>query len=185
MAIKTFTAGSVLTASDTNTYLANSGLVYVTSVTVGSGVTGVNVSSVFSSTYSNYLISYENIDSSVDGTGILFRFGTIASPVSTNYKFGGTLTNYATNTTSTTSANNWNNWEVAGTNTSNTAGQFWVNAPNLATPSNFTSQIVRNDISLQIAGIQTDLTQHTSFHLFPLSGTLTGGTITVFGVRKA
>ena len=29
MAIKTFTTGEVLTASDTNTYLANSGLVYV------------------------------------------------------------------------------------------------------------------------------------------------------------
>jgi hypothetical protein len=29
MAIKTFTTGEVLTAADTNTYLANSGLVYV------------------------------------------------------------------------------------------------------------------------------------------------------------
>jgi hypothetical protein len=39
MAIKTFTTGEVLTASDTNTYLANSGLVYVKSQTIGSGVT--------------------------------------------------------------------------------------------------------------------------------------------------
>jgi hypothetical protein len=30
MAIKTFTTGEVLTASDTNTYLANSGLVFET-----------------------------------------------------------------------------------------------------------------------------------------------------------
>jgi hypothetical protein len=29
MAIKTFTTGEVLTASDTNTYLANAGLVFV------------------------------------------------------------------------------------------------------------------------------------------------------------
>ena len=29
MAIKTFTSGAVLTAADTNTYLTNSGLVYI------------------------------------------------------------------------------------------------------------------------------------------------------------
>ena len=34
MAIKTFTTGEVLTASDTNTYLANAGLVYITSTAV-------------------------------------------------------------------------------------------------------------------------------------------------------
>lgn len=53
MAIKTFTTGEVLTASDTNTYLANSGLVFVKSQTIGSAVTSVTVSDAFSATYDN------------------------------------------------------------------------------------------------------------------------------------
>ena len=57
MAIKTFTTGEVLTAADTNTYLANSGLVYVKSQTIGSAVSSVNVTSAFSSTYDNYVIT--------------------------------------------------------------------------------------------------------------------------------
>ena len=58
MAIKTFTANSVLTAADTNTYLANSGLVYVTSQTVGTAVASVTVSSAFNSSFDSYKIVY-------------------------------------------------------------------------------------------------------------------------------
>ena len=59
MAIKTFTTGEVLTAADTNTYLTNSGLVYI-STTSFSGSTVAQFQSCFTSTYTNYraLISY-------------------------------------------------------------------------------------------------------------------------------
>ena len=67
MAIKTFTTGEVLTASDTNTYLANSGLVYVKQQTVGSGVTSVTVTDAFSATYDNYKIIYSNGATNVSG----------------------------------------------------------------------------------------------------------------------
>jgi hypothetical protein len=56
MAIKTFTTGEVLTASDTNTYLANAGLVYVKSQTIGTGVSSVIVSDCFTTDYDNYKI---------------------------------------------------------------------------------------------------------------------------------
>lgn len=74
MAIKTFSVGEVLTTADTNTYLANAGLVLITSgitvsstggtaatvsngtVTVGSGNTSVTVSNAFSATYDSYKI---------------------------------------------------------------------------------------------------------------------------------
>ena len=58
MAIKNFTTGEVLTAADTNTYLANSGLVYVTSQTVGSAVSTVTVPGAFSTTWNDYRIIY-------------------------------------------------------------------------------------------------------------------------------
>lgn len=53
MAIKTFTAAEKLTASDTNTFLANAGLVHVTETSF-SAVTGVNVDNCFTSTMANY-----------------------------------------------------------------------------------------------------------------------------------
>jgi len=67
MAIKTFTTGEVLTASDTNTYLANSGLVYIKQQTVGNAVASVTVSDAFSSTYDNYKITYTGGASSGGG----------------------------------------------------------------------------------------------------------------------
>ena len=80
MAIKTFTTGEVLTASDTNTYLTNSGLVYIKQQTVGSGVASVTVSDAFSSTYDSYLI----ID-----TG-----GTMSSDTALTMQLGAQVTGY-------------------------------------------------------------------------------------------
>lgn len=53
MAIKTFSSGEVLTSADTNTYLANSGLVYISTTTFSGGST-VQFASCFTSTYTNY-----------------------------------------------------------------------------------------------------------------------------------
>ena len=55
MAIKTFTTGEVLTAADTNTYLANSGLVYVTGAAF-TAQSSVPVSGVFTTGANNYRI---------------------------------------------------------------------------------------------------------------------------------
>ena len=56
MAIKTFTSGSVLTAADTNTYLTNSGLVYIAQGELTSSTASLTFNDVFSSTYDNYRI---------------------------------------------------------------------------------------------------------------------------------
>jgi hypothetical protein len=59
MAIKTFAVGEVLTASDTNTYLNNGGLVYVTQATATAGNTSVTIDNCFTSTYENYRIMWK------------------------------------------------------------------------------------------------------------------------------
>jgi len=56
MAIKTFTTGEVLTASDTNTYLANSGLVFVTSGSTAGTANTLAIATSFTSTYEHYLL---------------------------------------------------------------------------------------------------------------------------------
>jgi hypothetical protein len=60
MAIKTFTTGEVLTASDTNTFLANAGLTYVGSTTATSGTT-VEVLGCFSATYDAYRVVISDV----------------------------------------------------------------------------------------------------------------------------
>jgi hypothetical protein len=70
MAIKTFTTGEVLTASDTNTYLANSGLVYITSATLSATA----LDGIFTSDYDNYRIVISNIDQSGSAGLLQFNF---------------------------------------------------------------------------------------------------------------
>jgi hypothetical protein len=68
MAIKTFTTGEVLTAADTNTYLANSGLVYITSGALSS--TATNFVGCFTSEYRDYRIVLDSV--SFSGTADVY-----------------------------------------------------------------------------------------------------------------
>ena len=179
MTYPSFSVGEVLTAADMNAV----GLWLVKEESVGTGVSSVDVTGAFSSTYHNYLIAYENVDASSNGAGLFFRFGTNASPVTTNYKFGGLFSGY-TGTTLNLNQSNPGYWEVGGTNTNISSGQFFVNGPNLAAHSTVTTQFARTDAAFVISGIHEATTQHTAFHLYPSSGTLTGGTIIVYGFRN-
>lgn len=76
MAVKTFTTGEVLTASDTNTYLANAGLVYITGG-IASGATTLNVDNCFTTTYDNYRLVITRMQ--VNTTGRAFRLNYRAS----------------------------------------------------------------------------------------------------------
>jgi len=82
MAIKTFTTGEVLTSSDTNTYLANSGLVYVASGAL-SGV-ATNFAGCFSSTYDNYRVVCGNYQNSNSPDLVGFRMLSGTTPASTS-----------------------------------------------------------------------------------------------------
>ena len=73
MAIKTFTSGEVLTAADTNTYLANSGLTYITTGTITSAAASLSINNCFTSTYDNYRIVIGRINLSPASTSLFFR----------------------------------------------------------------------------------------------------------------
>lgn len=160
------------------------GMVLVTSVSVGTAVSSVNVVNAFNNSYDNYVVTYSNLGASVNATQLFFRFGTAAVPVTTNYLYSGRAFFY----NGVGIADVYNNaavyWAVGSTHTSNSSGMFHVNGPNLATPSFFNGHWAGSDASFSYSGIQADITQHTSFHLYPSSGTLTGGYINVYGYRK-
>jgi hypothetical protein len=88
MAIKTFTDNTTLPASDINTYLTNSGLVYITTATASATAAFLNITSCFSSTYDNYRITLTNCySSSTANIGFQMLSGT--TPLTTaNYSWG-------------------------------------------------------------------------------------------------
>ena len=110
MAIKNFTTAEVLTASDTNTYLANSGLVYVTSATATSG-TSLSVNNCFTSTYSAYRIVVTRATlGALSGMSMRMRAsGTDQSLLYYNIRSGY---DYATSAASVSAINNGAQWEL-------------------------------------------------------------------------
>lgn len=83
MPVKTFTQGEVATAADTNAYLTNGGLVYITQTTLSSTT---NVNNCFSSTYDNYrLVIVTN------------TFGGGAANIQMQFTAGGTPNTTAAN----------------------------------------------------------------------------------------
>lgn len=77
MAIKTFSDGNSLPASDINTYLTNSGLVYVTSGTLNAAAT--NFVGCFTSTYRNYRVVLDNVIPSAS-TDVYLRYLSGSTP---------------------------------------------------------------------------------------------------------
>ena len=72
MAIKTFTNNTQLPASDINTFLANSGLDYVTQASWTTGAV-VAVNNCFTSAYSSYRLVVRNAKHATTAVSILFR----------------------------------------------------------------------------------------------------------------
>lgn len=180
MAIKTFTTGEVLTAADTNTYLANSGLVYVASQTVGAAVASVPVSSVFSATYDNYKVIYTG-GTSTTGANLKLTFGATVG----GYYSSIVYTVYATSGVSGIGDSNSAAFTYAGIARSNWSHlDLDVFNPFTAQRTTVGGPFINSDASGHFSGFLDNTTSYTGFTLTPGSGTLTGGTITVYGYRK-
>lgn len=181
MAVKTFTTGEVLTASDTNTYLANSGLVYIKSQTIGPAVTSVTVSDAFSATYDNYRIIINDFVTTV-GTGFSMTLGGIT----TNYDYQ-LLYGSWTGTSSAIGAINAAQWQfVTGTiGSQKNSSDIEIWSPFLTSYKKLRTLYVDGGAGGQMFGLNRTTTSATAFTLTLGAGTMTGGTITVYGYRKA
>jgi hypothetical protein len=191
MAVQTFTSGQILTAEDTNTYLANAGLVYVASATftAGSTPTGTSFNSVFSATYDNYKIVF---NSNGNGTAAFYEFRLRAAgtaPAAGYYSNGITMTSNATTVSGSAvvdAAYFGLGSQQAGTDRCHTELELFD--PFLAQMTGF-----RMSAGTYVGGFGYNYTaqgQHnvaTSYDGFAISlpsGTFSG-TITVYGYRKA
>lgn len=182
MAVKTFTQAEKLTAADTNTYLNNGGLVYVTSTTIGTAVSSVTVSNCFSSTYDNYRLTLTGTIGNSAGNFNLQLSGITGS----NYFIGGTFFNYASTTVNgygPAATTVWSAIAPIGTNYS--AFVIDLFGPNLADEKAMFSQGTTTAAYYSFGGSCTSTSAATGFVLSHNVTSMTGGTLTVFGYRKA
>lgn len=184
MAVKTFTDNTSLPASDINTYLANAGLVYINSVSVSGTPSSIaGPTACFSSTYDHYKIIVTGLSVSIS-CQLRMTFGSTV----TGYYYGNPLT---TMIGGAYEKNNGSNLAYLDLGSCNSGWQndfnFEVMAPNKPTLTKVSGFGYVN--SAQYGGLGSGLvdgtTQYTSFTLTLSSGTMSAGTVAVYGYRKA
>jgi hypothetical protein len=181
MAVKTFSVSEVLTASDTNSYLANSGLVFISQTTVTGGSGTVSIPSVFSSTYDSYRIVVAGASQSVAGFSWLIQF----SGSSTSY-YGSQYFDLFSGGSGTNRANNGAALYAGIQDTNSSALTLDITNPFTSTKiTTIGGTFYGGGYSGWCAGAHTLATSHTGFYLLTGSGTWnSGGTVTIYGYRK-
>ena len=188
MPLTTYTAGQVLTASSLNanlSYAASAGgLVLVKTQTIGTTVASVTVTNAFSSTYDNYLITLNGGVGS-GANDINMTLGATA----TGYYSAGYFVVSSSTTVGGTSSNNGSSWLSVGGTTTNTLNmEVVLYEPNLAKRTVFNSRMIKASGSgpmVQLQGYLDNATQYTDFTLTASTGTLTGGTIRIYGYANS
>jgi hypothetical protein len=160
---------------------AGSGLVFISRTTVGSAVSSVTVSNVFSSEYDSYRIIISNVDAT-HYTEMRIQFGAVV----TGY-YGSRRVDLYTGATSTiTRDNNTGSLAIGATaTTDNTNLCVDVQNPNLTNRTVVHGTYTAGGYVGWASGLEDSTTQHTAFNLLPGTGTFTGGTIDVYGYAKA
>lgn len=157
-----------------------SGLQLVKKQTIGSGVSSVVVTGAFSSTYENYRIIVSGGVGSTT-TNAQLKLGASA----TAYYAAGFYVLYSSTTFNGIAQSNVSQFGNAVQVTTNHAyGDVNLYGPNLAKVTGYATNAGEPHTAgacVVINGFLNDNTQHTSFTLTPASGTLTGGTIYVYG----
>jgi len=159
-------------------------LVLVSATTIGNGVSTHTVNPAFSSTYDNYLITISGgvASGSVD---LSLQLGA----TTTGYYAGYSRVNYATGSASAASNNNAASFTAIGVGTTNSLHAFVnVLSPNLAKNTNINGGYgitLAGSSSSVFAGFLNDSTQYTAFTIAPSSGTLTGGTVRLYGYANS
>ena len=182
MAIKTFTTGEVLTAADTNAYLANSGLVFIKSQTFSAA--SFQVTSIFSASYANYRI-FVNIDTHSGGAAnVTARMLNGTTPYTTaQYCWVGSEQAYTGGAFTTFGLNNTAQWTVGRVDGDGGAASIVLDIlnPFASRRTMFNNEYVDNTQNGQTGGI---LKNTTSFDGMDFTNPSTiAGTAIVYGYR--
>jgi hypothetical protein len=176
MTFPSFSVGEVLRAQDMNAV----GLWLVKTVTVGTGVSSVPVTSCFSADYDNYKVILSDVVGST-GANMLFQFSGITSSV---YQSSGVFFSFGSSTVSGFGNPAEASWIVAPTNTTTSNFSADIISPFASRRKSFIGAGVGNSSNYQLNGICSSTSSTTGFTISASAGTLTGGTIRVYGYRN-
>ena len=158
-----------------------SGLTLVKTQTIGSAVSSVTVSGAFSATYDAYRILVTGGVASA-GTYLTLKIGAAATAyygnlIYANYGYGAPASNGNSNTAL------WSGG-VGGADTSSLNASIQLNSPFLTEKT----MVLASFYDVDNAGVYTgwlgNTTSYTDFTLAVAAGTMTGGTIRVYGYQN-
>ncbi len=182
------TNGQVLTADSTEatglkwvTAGGAGALALVTAQAIGSGVSSVTVTNAFSTTYDSYKVILINSTSSIaSGNAIKIQLGA----ATTGYYYGGCFTSY-NSTASGIGAANTDAWVAGALDNPYSSLEMELYQPYLALPTYFSANnTFTTGRGGRIDGCHTTATSYTDLKITPQGGTLTGGTLYVYGYTK-
>lgn len=159
-----------------------SGLNLISNTTIGTTVSSVTVSNAFSATYDNYRIILSGGVASTD-TGLNMTLGATA----TGYYWAYTGRSFA-GVAATSQGANDTAWKTIGTSSTATSHMVIdLCSPYLAKNTVVSGMNIYASTSgsqYEYGGVLSNTTSYTAFTLTPQTGTLTGGTIQVFGYKN-
>lgn len=166
-------------------YLLNgagkTGLVLLKTQTIGTAVSSIAVTNVFSATYENYVIQIAGSTGASGGSNCQISFN---NSTSTTYQWAGNYTTYgAVNTFHSGSTVSACQITLTGTSaTTNCTTQ--VLRPFATSLTTVNSQYSTSQYTGVYGGYDSNSASHTGFNIVTTT-TLTGGTIYVYGYRTA
>jgi hypothetical protein len=178
MPVPDFSPGEVLTAAAMDSI----GLWLVKTQTVGTGVTSVTVTGAFSSDYQNYRISYSGGTQSANGD-IGMKLGASVTGYF-SYLVYGVVTSATVLGAGNNNSVSWS-WMGGGAAGQATHLACDLYGPNLAAYTKVRNGSYQSDNAYGTTqGEHRVATAYTDFTIFVGSGSLTGGTIRVYGYRN-
>ena len=187
MAIKTFTTGEVLTAADTNTYLANSGLVYISTTNISTSTT--QFVNAFSSAYTNYRAVFSVTGSA--GNALYMRWLVGTTVQTGNMISQDVYVPYPANTFNAGGRGDQYGTFGAVFATYPTSFAVDILNPEVATYSSYISSIGVVGVSatdsrmIMFNGRNIATTQMNGFEITTATAVTLSGTMTLYGYRKA
>lgn len=182
MAVKTFTDNTALPASDINTFLANSGLVYITAGTFGSG--GIDVNNCFSSTYDGYRIVITGVVAST-ANYMVWKLRASGSVSSTGYYYGGAYRLFVGGAGDEAGANQAQWPAMSYNNAVPSFAYIDIWRPFLAATTSVSVLKQNYDAGVFMGGYHSVASSYDGFSLSPAGGTFSSGAVVVYGYRKA
>jgi hypothetical protein len=162
------------------------GLTLIAKATIGTGVSSITMSNVFSNIYDNYKILVSGGSASTSG-----NFNLVLSGITSNYFSNLIYQNYAVNAVIGTTAGPGASFSYAGNFvTTGISIDVDIYSPFLVSPTKYTSKYADlytsgGGAAGSAIGLNATTTSVTGFTLNTSSGTITGGSINVYGFRKS